>query len=250
MPVKELATIALPEPKALTLAEAALFLDLDGTLAPLAARPQDVQPDGRRTDLLVRLQAALEGRLAVISGRTLVDIDRILGGCVTAVAAVHGLVRREPDGAVSEVQPHPALPLAAARLAAFAARAPGLLLEDKGLSLALHYRLSPADAPEVRAFTGALAAETGLALQTGDMVCELRTPGPTKGDSVRAFMAQPPFLGASPTFLGDDDTDEHGFEAAQALGGLGVQVGVRWPTVARVRLTDVAAALDWLEAAL
>ena len=81
------------------------------------------------------------------------------------------------------------------------------------------------------------------------MVEELRTPGPTKGDSVRAFMAQPDFAGTRPVFVGDDVTDEDGFEAAQALGGIGVAVGRPRPTRAQFLLHDVDAALAWLEAA-
>ena len=91
---------------------------------------------------------------------------------------------------------------------------------------------------------------TGLTLQNGDMVAELRTPGPTKADSVRAFMAERPFRGARPLFLGDDVTDEDGFAAAQSLGGAGVLVGAPRKTLARCRLAGVEATLAWLEAAL
>jgi trehalose 6-phosphate phosphatase len=240
--------VGLPAPKPLRLGETALFLDLDGTLAPIAARPQDVRPDPRRTSLLERLAERLDGRLAVVSGRTLVDVDRILERCVTAVAAVHGLEVRGPDGVVRAQPPHPALPRAAEAFRAFAARDSGLIVEEKGLSVALHFRLASACADAARACARRLAAETGLTLQDGDMVEELRTPGPTKGDSVRAFMAVAPFREAQPVFVGDDATDEDGFRAAQALHGLGVAVGAPRPTAARFRLADVDAALAWLEA--
>lgn len=249
MAIKEL-TLGLPAPKPLRLRDVALFLDLDGTLAPIAARPQDVRPDPRRTRLVTRLEAALGDRLAVISGRTLADIDRILENKVTAVAAVHGLVRREPDGTVHESQPHPALPLAAARFGEFVSRDSGLLVEGKGLSVALHYRLAGAHEAAARQCAEEIAAQTGLTLQHGDMVEELRTPGPTKGDSVRAFLERAPFKGARPVFLGDDATDEHAFEAVQALGGVGILVGAARPTAARFRLGGVAQVLAWLEAAL
>jgi trehalose 6-phosphate phosphatase len=243
-------TIGLPAPKPLRLAEAALFLDLDGTLAPIAARPQDVRPDPRRTNLLTALGNALQGRLAVISGRTLKDIDRILEGRVTAVAAVHGLVRREADGTLHETSPHPGLPDAARRFREFATRDSGLIVEEKGLSVALHYRLARAHAGPARVLADEIAAASGLSLQHGDMVEELRTPGPTKGDSVAAFLGQPPFAGAIPVFVGDDDTDEHGFEAVQAQGGVGVLVGSPRETAATYRLRSVEEALSWLEAAL
>ncbi len=242
-------TAGLPAPKPLRLGDAALFLDLDGTLAPIAARPQDVRPDPRRTSLLERLAQRLDGRLAVVSGRTLDDVDRILEGCVTAVAAVHGLVMRSPDGRVRARPPHPALAHAAEVFRRFAARDSGLIVEEKGLSVALHFRLAGGCADAARACARDLATATGLTLQDGDMVEELRTPGASKGDAVRAFMANPPFAGARPVFVGDDATDEAGFQAAQALAGLGVQVGRARETSAQFRLANVDAALAWLEAA-
>jgi trehalose 6-phosphate phosphatase len=243
-------TVNLPSPKALALGDAALFLDLDGTLAPIAARPQDVRPDTRRTRIIERLTEAMDGRLAVISGRTMADVDRILEGRVTAVAAVHGLVRREPDGQTHEAAPHAALPAAADRFRDFAGRDSGLIVEEKGLSVALHYRLASSHGPEARRLAEQIAAETGLTLQHGDMVEELRTPGPTKGDSVRAFLGQAPFAGHRPIFIGDDATDEHGFEAVAEAGGFGILVGPPRETAASFRLTGVEQVLGWLEAAL
>jgi len=243
-------TLALPKPKPLRLADSALFLDLDGTLAPIAARPQDVGPDPRRTNLLERLVQGLDGRLAVVSGRTLADIDRILEGRVMPVAAVHGLVLRDPLGQVTAQPAHPGLDQAILGFRAFAARDSGLIVEEKGLSVALHFRLAARYAEETRICARRIAEDTGLTLQEGDMVEELRTPGPSKGDSVRAFMSRPPFAGAVPLFMGDDATDEDGFEAAQALGGMGVAVGSHRAVHARCRLPGVEAALAWLEAAL
>ena len=227
-----------------------MFLDLDGTLAPIAARPQDVRPDPRRTSLLERLALRLNGRLAVISGRTLADVDRILEGCVASVAAIHGLVRRGPDRVVHATAPNPQLPTAVAGFRTFAARDAGLFVEEKaGLSVALHFRQAAACAEPARTCARDLAQRTGLTLQEGDMVEELRTPGASKGDSVRAFMAAPPFAGAIPVFVGDDATDEAGFKAAQALGGMGVRIGASRATAAQYSLDGVEAALEWLEAA-
>jgi trehalose 6-phosphate phosphatase len=249
MSIQDLA-IELPAPKPLRLGEASLFLDLDGTLAPIASRPQDVRPDPRRTSLLERLVRGADGRLAVVSGRTLADIDRILEGCVVPVAAVHGLVMRDPQGQLIEATPHPGVARAVAELSAFAARDGGLIVEDKGLSVALHFRLAPPYADAATTFAREIAARTGLALQEGDMVEELRTPGPSKGDSVRRFMDMPPFAGATPIFVGDDATDEDGFEAAGALGGMGIAVGRHRAVNAHYRLASVEAALAWLEAGL
>lgn len=236
-------------PNHLALDGAALFLDLDGTLAPIAARPEDVRPDPRRNTLLKGLAQRLKGRLAVVSGRSLDDIDRILEGRIACVAAIHGLVRRDAQGVVGETPPHPGLAAARAALADFVAADPRLLMEDKSLSLTLHYRLAPDRAQEAVDLAERLATVTGLALQPGDMVVELRTPGASKGDAIRAFMAETPFKGARPVFLGDDMTDEHGFFAAQQLGGYGILVGPPRRTTARYRMEGVEATLAWLEQA-
>lgn len=240
-----------PEPPVLDLDGMALFLDLDGTLAPIASRPEEVGPDPRRTGLLERLRARLGGRLAVVSGRTLSDIDRILEASVPALAGVHGLTRRDGAGDLQPAGP-PAAGHDAALVAlrAFAADHPGLIVEDKGVSVTLHYRLAPELAAAARLEAERVAARTGLVLQAGRMVMELRAPGPGKGDSVRAFMAEAPFAGARPVFVGDDLTDEDGFRAAEALGGFGVLIGPERETGARFRLADVEAALAWMEAAL
>lgn len=249
MNIAELQTGLDHPPRPLDLDRTALFLDLDGTLAPIVARPQDVRPDPRRTDLLERLTDRLEGRLAVVSGRPLHEIDHILEGRVIAVAAVHGLVRRDARGRVREAPPHPRLDEARSALRAFVADDPGLLVEDKGLSLTLHYRLASHRGQAARDLVEGLARETGLAYQPGDMVAELRTPGASKGDSIRQFMAEAPFAGAAPVFLGDDLTDEHGFFAVRALGGYGILVGPLRRTTASYRMENVAAVLDWLEEA-
>lgn len=240
-----------PAPKPLLLREVALFLDLDGTLAPIAPRPQDVVPDPERSARLERLERALSGRLAVISGRTLADVDRILEGRVACVAAVHGLIRRGGDRLVTQTPAHHGLLAATERLRDFARGREGVMVEEKdGLSVALHFRLARDQAGEALKLARDIAAETGLVLQRGDMVEELRTPGPTKGDSLRAFMADPAFAGVLPVFVGDDRTDEDGFAAADALGGFGVLVGPPRETRARFGVADVKACADWLEASL
>ncbi len=249
MSVDELSVGLSRPPERLALSGAALFLDLDGTLAPIAERPEDVRPDPRRTDLLQKLGVRLEGRLAVVSGRSLSEIDHILESRVTCVAAIHGLVRRDAQGVIGEAAPHPGLVAARAALREFAQRDARLLIEDKALSLTMHYRQAPDRAPEVIDLAERIATTTGLTLQPGDMVVELRTPGASKGDSIRAFMAEEPFRGARPIFLGDDLTDEHGFFAARQLGGYGILVGPARKTTATYRMEGVEAALTWLEAA-
>ncbi len=241
----------LPAPPALSsFGPVALFLDLDGTLAAIEPRPQDVKPEPWRSGLLRRLQSHLDGRVAVISGRALDDVDRILEGAVTPVAAIHGLVRRRADGAVLSPPPHPHLARARTQASAFAARHPGVELEDKSLSLALHYRRAPELAGTVIAEAERIARGCGQMLQRGDMVAEIRTPGFDKGSAIDAFMDEQPFEGSVPIFVGDDLTDEDGFRAVQALGGLGVLAGPERPTHARYRLADGEAVRRWLEGAM
>jgi trehalose 6-phosphate phosphatase len=239
--------MSLPPPPAADLGEVALFLDLDGTLAPIAPSPEEVSGDDELWDLLEALERGSGGRLAVLSGRTIVEIDRIAGGRARAVAGVHGLERRAADGTLSRIDPPPALASVRGVLEAFAARRPGVLVEDKGLGLALHYRQAPEHGPDAEQLAEALAAHHELRSQPGAMVRELRAPGGGKGQALRAFMAEAPFEGARPVFVGDDLTDEEGFAAAAALGGYGVIVGPREPTRALWRLEDVAAARAWLK---
>lgn len=210
--------------------------------------PDDVVAHPRRTALLHRLNAALQARVAVISGRTIREIDRITESASPAASGVHGLERRRTGGEVVRSAPHPAVAVVLERFHAFATGKPGMVVEDKGVSAGLHYRAAPDHADAARALATRLADETGLALQHGHLVVELKTPGTSKGSAVSAFMAEPPFAGAVPIMLGDDLTDEHGFEAARALGGFGVLVGPERETAASYRLDGVDAVLDWLEA--
>lgn len=241
---------ALLAPPALPIAGHALFLDLDGTLAPFADRPDGVTADSRRTAILTRLGVVFEHRLAVVSGRTLADLTAITGGVVVAAAGVHGLQRRNGWGDEVVFRGHPRLAEAISVFTALAEAQDGLIVEDKGLSVALHYRLAPGAQDAVRDAARRLEMATGLVLQEGDHVAELRTAGPTKGDAVSAFLSESPFAGARPIFVGDDVTDEDGFQAAVAAGGFGVLVGSARPTSASYRLDGVAEVLDWLEAAV
>ena len=234
----------------LPLAEASLFLDLDGTLAPLMARPHLVGPDPKRNRLLRDVAEAMEGRLAIISGRSIEEVDRITGGCIACVAGLHGLERRNWNGKLDSAPPHPQLEKAVAIVDAFAHPRPELLIEKKRLGVALHYREAPEVAAEALAFARRVAWATGLKLQEGNMVAELRCPGGDKGDMLHAFMQERPFAGHFPVFVGDDVTDEDGFAAAQSLDGVGVLVGPPRRTHASCRLEDVEDVLLWLELSL
>jgi trehalose 6-phosphate phosphatase len=237
---------ALPPPPILDAQRVALFLDLDGTIAEISERPGDVGPLATRTRRLDAIGRALDGRLAILTGRTLEDVDRILERAVTSVAAVHGLVRRWPDASVVRTESSPGLAEARRAFETMALAEPDLIVEDKGSSVALHYRQVPGAERAVREATSRIASASGLVVQHGSMVSELRTPGPDKGDALRAFLDDPVFTGFKPVMVGDDLTDEPAFAVAHELGGYGVLVGPPRAPAARFGLERVPDVLTWL----
>ncbi len=243
-------TAQAKHPPALQPTTTALFLDFDGTLSELAPTPDAAHLSQSMLRAVSAAQAALDGRLAIISGRSLAMLERLIPIPGLALAGVHGLERRFANGEVDRPAPPQGLAAARARLLEFAAREPGLMLEDKGLSIALHYRANPGLAPLAHARAHSLADSLGLIVQTGKMVVELRPPGADKGAAVRHFMASPPFKGARPLFVGDDDTDESAFAAAADLGGHGIRVGAHpHGSAASFSLPTVAAVERWLTGA-
>lgn len=241
---------ALPSPPLLDLGRVSLFVDLDGTIAPLEATPEAVGPSSVPAPLLDALLTRLGGRLAIVSGRSLADLDRVFEGRIPALAAVHGLVRRRGDGQVIELAGPGRVTEAVADLTALAKADPALLVENKGAAVALHYRRHPEAGAACRDLARRLGERLDLPVLDGDMVVELRAPGPDKGAALRAFMSEAPFKGFTPVFLGDDLTDEDGFRAALRLGGFGVIVGARRPTLAEYAVAGVDEARAWLTAAL
>ncbi len=227
----------------------ALFLDVDGTLLGIAEHPGAVTVDRPLASLLGRLQAAAGGAVALISGRSVADIDRLFAPLELAVAGQHGLERRDAEG---RIHPH-RLPLAAmenarAQLARIAANRAGVWVEDKGASLALHYRAAPQLGPELAGLVGDIVAGLGqqFELQPGKMVLEVKPGGRDKGTAIAEFMQERPFLGRTPVFIGDDRTDEIGFALVNRSGGHSVKVG-EGASAARWRLPDTAAVRTWLE---
>lgn len=237
----------LPPPP-IRLPRPALFLDMDGVLAPLADTPDAVVPRPERTAALRAVADRLDHRVAIISGRTIAEIDRIAEAATASASGVHGLERRGADGSLQRAEPAPAVRDAVAAFETFARSRPGIIVEDKTVSAGLHYRGAPDEAAAAMALASDLAERTGLTMQAGNLVVELKTPGTSKGTALTAFMREPPFAGAVPVMLGDDLTDEDGFRAAAALGGFGVLVGPPRETAARYGLPDVDAVLAWLNA--
>ncbi|HEY0291566.1 MAG TPA: trehalose-phosphatase [Hansschlegelia sp.] len=229
----------------------ALFLDLDGTVLDLAASPGAVSIPQETIVAIARLVSRLGGALAVITGRSLADVDHILAPLRLPAAALHGAeLRRRGGGRVEDGGSPPPQRLTAA-LGAFVDARPGLALEDKGASVAVHYRSTPEREGEVRERVAGLVAQLAPAheLQPGKMVVEVRPRGCDKGSALATLMADAPFSGRIPFVLGDDLTDEFAFEAAAAYGGAAALVGaVSRPSAAIYELPDPPAVRNWLAA--
>jgi trehalose 6-phosphate phosphatase len=245
----EHAIFSLPPPPRLRAADIALFLDVDGTLLEIEREPGAVHVPERLCRLLEDLQGATGGALALVSGRSLDQLDRLFSPLRFSAAGLHGLERRNLSlGTVRAAADPDVLEKARRRLAAFAAVNEGVLLEDKGLTLALHYRNAPEAAEAAIAVAEQAVAESAgaLVLLHGKMVCELKPPGIDKGRAIAAFLEEPPFAGRHPVFAGDDLTDEAGFAAINARGGVSVRIGEGRPTAALFGHRDVAALQTWL----
>lgn len=243
--------VAAMDPPALDPAAHALFLDFDGTLVEIAARPDLIAVAPDLPSRLAALATKLAGRLAVVSGRSIAAIDALTGGAAPFVAGLHGLEWRGPDGRHAPAPTPEALAAVRDAFGAFAAARPGVLLEDKGASLALHYRAVPELAAQaVDAACRAVEGVPDLVVQRGKAVVEVRPAGADKGTAVAALYREMDAGDRVPVFLGDDLTDEPGFAMAESLGGLGIRIGPQAPTAASSSLPDVEAAKAWLFAGL
>lgn len=226
----------------------AYFLDVDGTLVGIAATPDAVTVEPVLRELLARLNETCGGALALISGRAINVLDRLFAPLRLAAAGQHGAERRDAEGKLHSHAIHArGLAEVRAAAAAFAGRHPGVVLEDKGLSLAVHFRQAPAAEPALRALLERTVAECAgqVVLQPGKMVLEAKPAGRDKGTAIAEFMREPPFRGRVPVFVGDDVTDEFGFTVVNRLGGLTVKVG-EGASRARLRLADVREVREWL----
>lgn len=221
----------------------ALFLDFDGTLVDIVERPEDVVVDPALPEVLLRLQERLGGALAIISGRPIAFLDARLAPHRFDMAGLHGLEHRI-GGRLSLCDPadHPELRAMVARLGDIVAPKPGILIEDKGCSVAIHWRLAPQEKDfalaTARAAVEALGAD--YRVQYGKAVAEILPAAAGKGKVIERFLQQDPYRGRRPVFAGDDLTDENGFRTVNAHGGLSVRIG-SGETVAGARLGTPAA---------
>lgn len=223
----------------------ALFLDFDGTLIDIAGEPDAVVVPLDLSARLEHLSNRLNGALALVTGRSIDNLERYLGDPMLHIAGSHGGHVRAPGGLIlSESNP---LPQPVADALASYAEANGLLFERKTHGGALHYRARPELGADTIDFAAKLANAHGLITKCGKCVVELVWQGADKGGAVTLLAARAPFVGTTPVFIGDDITDEDGFSVCAQLGGFGIAVGSRLSAAARFSLLTVKDVHTWLE---
>ena len=229
-------TVPVPSSLVPHLSETAILLDVDGTLLDLMPTPREVWVPPGLAKTLNRLLVRTNGALALVSGRSLNDIDLIFAPDQFPAVGGHGAeMRIEPDSESVAAHAPPLDKELKRRLAAIAKLSPGILLEDKGYSLALHYRLAPHAEKAIYAAVSLIRADlpnAPIEVLPGKCVCEIKHSGFTKATGVRELMTREPFKGRRPLFIGDDVTDETVFAIMPDFDGLAFSVGRRAKGVA------------------
>lgn len=232
-------------PKIGNIEDYAIFLDLDGTLVEIVDHPDAVDVDKSTIRLLEVLRERVGQALAVISGREIAVIDRLLRPLVLPAAGVHGLQRRDAAGRLHDADSSSIAPIAFVLEKSLAGE-PGVVIERKPGAVALHYRLRPdLERRCCEIVEEAAGQRSDLRLLQGKMVFEIAQAGRDKGAVIEAFLSEPPFLGRTPIFAGDDVTDEAGFSAVNARDGLSIKIGGA-KSAARFRANDVRQFHGWL----
>lgn len=224
-----------------------LFLDVDGTLIELTDSPLDTFADPQLKTLLDQVAERLGGALALVSGRAIAYLDALFAPLRLPSAGLHGVERRKASGVMHGASfVDGRLTDARAAVNALVQAHPGTSVEDKGRTLAVHFRMAPDREAAVREALTAIAKPLGsnYHIQEGSMVLEIKPRGFTKATAIKAFMAEPPFSGRKPVFIGDDLTDQDGFRMVEDQGGLSIAVGDR--VRGQFRLENAAAVREWL----
>ncbi len=227
--------------------EHALFLDFDGTLVAIAPTPSSIVVPPELPGLLNAASERLGGALAIVSGRPVHPLAKFLAGYDGIIIGQHGLEKRGIDGAIVEEPPQPGLDPIRHLFGEFAKSHPGLNFEDKGVSVSLHFRQAPdfAGAARQLARRAVIASVGRFRLLEGHGVVELLPKNAGKGHAVAACLAEPPFKGRIPVFIGDDRGDEPAFEAVNQRRGLSIRVG-EGPSAARYRFDTPEDVRAWL----
>ena len=227
----------------------AIFLDVDGTLLEIAATPDRVRVPASLRNTLQLAHEREHGALALLSGRSLEDLDRLFSPCVFPASGKHGLEVRLPSGKVVRPQLDPSVLDRARRwLLLLQTENRGLLLEDKTVALAMHYRLAPKLAAEVEMVMNEMSADLGdsFVVRSGNCVCELMPRGYDERSAIQLLMKEREFAGRTPVFVGDDPTDEVGFQFVNEVGGHSIRVGKLEATTAQYRFSSVSTVVAWL----
>ena len=232
-----------------------LFLDVDGTLIELTDTPFDTHASGDLNALLKEVSERLGGAVALVSGRSIEYLDALFDPLRLPSAGLHGVERRKASGMMHGASFQDSqLDRARAALVDLVQTHAGTLLEDKGRTVAIHFRMAPQFEPELREKVTAIAALLGTHyhVQSGNMMLEIKPRGFNKGGAVKAFLKEPPFSGRIPVYVGDDLTDIDGFRVVDDQGGISIAVGDRVcgqyhldnPEAVRLWLKGIAGLVD------
>ena len=225
----------------------ALFLDVDGTLLEFCNNPDDVYPGVELNLILKSLSSLLKGALALVTGRRVLEIDRIFHPLQLPVGGQHGLEHRDAEGNFKLVKSLKFPENIRSQIQCFGEIYPECAIEDKSLTMAIHYRRAPKLEEKVLKFVNKLIeGEKHFHAISGNMVIEIKPLGVDKGQSIALFMENEPFVDKLPIFIGDDVTDEDGFRYINANNGISIKVGTRTSSLARYNLNNVNAVHDWL----
>ena len=225
-----------------------LFLDVDGTLIELTDSPLDTFADPELKTLLSQVAERLGGALALISGRSIDYLDALFSPLRLPAAGLHGIERRKASGIMHGASfVDTQLTAARAAVNALVQAQPGTSVEDKGRTLAVHFRMAPQREAAVRQALIDIAKPLGTNyhIQEGSKVFEIKPRGFSKAAAIEAFMKEPPFSGRQPVFVGDDLTDQDGFKMVEDQGGISIAVGDR--VHGQFRFDTVAAVRGWLQ---
>ena len=225
----------------------ALFLDVDGTLLEFCNNPDDVYPGVELNLILKSLSSLLKGALALVTGRRVLEIDRIFHPLQLPIGGQHGLEHRDAEGNFKLVKSLEFPENIRSQIQCFGEIYPECAIEDKSLTMAIHYRRAPKLEEKVLKFVNKLIeGEKHFHAISGNMVIEIKPLGVDKGQSIALFMENEPFVDKLPIFIGDDVTDEDGFRYINANNGISIKVGTRTSSLARYNLNNVNAVHDWL----
>ncbi|TXR48765.1 trehalose-phosphatase [Phyllobacterium endophyticum] len=228
----------------------ALFIDIDGTLIDLATTPESIVVPPDLPDQLMKLSRKVGGALALVTGRSIAAVDTMFAPHHFTVAGLHGAeIRRENADILRHGLNAEALDRPRLVLQDFARHWPGMVIEDKGLGLSVHYRQAPEAATAAAHAVDRVVKDLGYGWkrQDGKMVVEIGPAGTSKGIAVAHFMETAPYAGRKFLVIGDDLTDETMFHYAREAGGRSIRVGdPPFESIAEFKLESASDVRSWI----